>query len=157
MRTALLSAALLTLTACTSAPPAPAPPTSTTTEAIQTPTTTTSAAPAVLTWGGTGTSSGVVITLAAPTRDGDTAVIPVTVDNKAAGKARLSFKGRVGQAEAAWLAGTDAGEFLPGENGTLEARFRLPAGATGDLVVETYANIDGAPTQNRLTFKGPLG
>lgn len=165
MRTALiLAAAGLLLTACSDTPPTSSPAT-VESEVINVPTTTTSAAPKVLTWGGKGTSTGVDIQLGTPVPDPDNVadpgrryvLIPVTVTNNANGTATLSFSGRVGQVEAPPMdiGAEPTAKFLPGESGTFDRRFEVPAGG-GELVVETYANIDQGPTENRLTFKGPL-
>lgn len=165
MRTALLlAAASLLLTACSSSPPASSPATLES-EVINIPSTTSSAAPKILTWGGRGTSTGVDIQLGTPVPDPANVanlgkryvLIPVTVTNRAQGTATISFSGRVGQVEAPPM-DVDAeptAKFLPGESGTFDRRFEVPE-AGGELIVETYANIDQAPTENRLTFKGPL-
>jgi hypothetical protein len=167
MRFAVLLILLLTAacdggtTAPSSTTPAPAVP----------PSTPSSAAPAVLTWGGSGTSSDVLITLNAPKASADPVIgadgkpdpaqryvlIPGTADNKSSGKATLSFGGRVGQKEAPPVAkaGDDLNEFLAGESGAFEQRFRVPADAT-ELVLEVYANVNQEPTDGRLQFKGPL-
>ncbi|MBP2341138.1 hypothetical protein JOF41_007392 [Saccharothrix coeruleofusca] len=171
MRTPLLLAAVLFLAACSttspeSSPSSSEPPPSSSTPS---PTTSSSAAPAVLSWGGSGSSSGVYIEVGTPVVSGDPVVgvdgqpdpsqryvlLPVTVGNKTAGQARLSFSGRVGQREAPWTAGDDLGEYLPGEGGPMQAKFRVPVDAK-ELVVEVYANVNGEPTTNRLTFRGPL-
>lgn len=167
MRIALI-VLLLLVTACgTTAPTAPtAPPTT-----ASAPVTPSSVAPAVLAWRDSGTSSGVLIQLNEPELSADAVIgvdgkpdatqryvlLPGTARNATTGKARLTFKGRVGQKEAPAVAGTndDVGEFLPGEGGEFRQRMRVPAEAK-ELIVEVYANIDQQPTQGRLTFKGPL-
>ena len=167
MRIALAAAGLLLLAACSSNPePAPSPGES---EVIDIPapsSTTTSAAPKILTWGDKGTSTSVDISLGTPVLDTENTadagrayvLIPVTVtNNNAGGTATISFAGRVGQTEAPPMdiGSEPTAKFLPGESGEFQRRFEVPA-AGGELIVETYANIDNGPTENRLTFKGPL-
>lgn len=125
----------------------------------------------ILTWGESGTSTDVLIQIAAPTAspkpvigvDGkpDPAfkfvLLPITATNKAAGEATITVTGRIGQQKVeAYDDETGTGKFLPGETGTVQRPLKVPTDATGELTVEVYANIDRQPTQNRLAFKGPL-
>jgi hypothetical protein len=165
MRTALtLAAASLLLAACGSTPPAD---TGTQSEVINTPppaTTTTSAAAKILTWGDTGTSTGVDIRIDTPTVSSEPGpagtpflLLPITATNNTQGTATIAVTARAGQQEVDVYDGPngETGKFLPGETGTYQRRLAVPAG-TRELVLQVYANIDQAPTENRLAFKGPL-
>lgn len=165
MRIVLLLAAAV-LAACSSSPSAapsstPEVPPSTSSSS---PTTSSSAAPAVLTWGGSGSSSGVDITVAAPTASPEPApepglrfvLVSITAANKSAGTATIAVWARAGQQELDVYDGPDgAGKFLPGESGTVQRQVAVPVDAK-ELTLEVYANVDQEPTQNRLAFKGPL-
>lgn len=168
MRIALAAALVLLTAACSNSSPTTTPPST----AVSTPPPTSSTPQIkVLTWGDSGTSSDVQITIAAPATstkpvigvDGKPdptrkfIVLPITITNKAAGQATVTVSARIGQQKAeAYEDEGGAGKFLPGESGSLRRPFEVAADATGDLVLEVYANVDQQPTKNRLAFKGPL-
>ncbi|MCS7481726.1 hypothetical protein ACFFQW_45390 [Umezawaea endophytica] len=160
MRTPLLLAAVVLLvTACGKGRPTGIEPTTAIPPAV----------PVVLTWDGDGTSSGVHVKVGRPVAVGEPVIgvdgkpdpafrfveVPVTADNKTDEKARLSFSGRVGTKEVLWKANNSVTEAPAAETTTTTARFRVPVDAE-DLTVEVHANVSGAVTTNRLTFKGPL-
>lgn len=167
MRIALAAGVLLlTAAACGSGQQAAAPASST--PPLSAPASSTPALK-VFGWGESGTSSGVDIRVDAPTTSTEQVIgvdgkpdpkfkyisLPITATNKSAGQATIAVWARIGQKEAS-VGDEGPGKLLPGENGTLKFPIKIDAGATGDLTLEVYANVDGQPAKNRLAFKGPL-
>lgn len=167
MRTALVTSLLALTAACSSSPPPPAAPASSTPPPAVA---SSSAVPQVLAWGGSGTSSGVLIQIATPTASTKPVIgvdgkpdpkfrfvtLPITATNKSTGTATISVTGRVGQQEAGvFEAENGLGKFLPGEGGPFERLVKVPVDAS-ELVLEVYANVNQEPTTGRLQFKGPL-
>lgn len=170
MRIAAAAVLVLLTTAC-SGTPSTSTSSSTPAAPPSLPMSSSAATTKVLTWGESGTSTDVDIQIDTPTVSTKPVIgtngkpdpafkfvlLPITATNKSSGTATISVFARVGQQQAdVYDAENGVGKFLPGEGGKFERPIKVAANATGDLVLEVYANIDHGLTKNRLNFKGPL-